>query len=63
MFIEKLREVNPKRAEILERLLGKSKKQAETGKLLAEGLRTANTLAQVREAAKNALGGESETNA
>ncbi len=62
MYIEKLREINPKRAEIFERLMLRKSKtaQAETGKLLAEGLSTANNLAQVRAAAKSVLGGNDD---
>lgn len=55
MFIEKLREVNPKRAEILEKLLFR-KENTETGKKLAEGLSEVKTLAEVRMVAMDALG-------
>lgn len=59
MYIEKLREINPKRAEILEKLLFRKSKQTqtETGKLLAEGLSEVKTLAEVRSVAKDVLGG------
>lgn len=56
MFIEKLREVNPKRAEILEKLLFR-RENTETGKKLAEGLSEVKTLAEVRSVAKDVLGG------
>lgn len=57
MYIEKLREINPKRAEIFEKLMLRKSKisQTETGKLLAEGLSEAKTLAEVRAAAKSVL--------
>lgn len=58
MYIEKLRETNPKRAEILEKLLSckpKTAQDAETGKLLAEGLSAVKTLAEVRSVAKSVL--------
>lgn len=57
MFIEKLREINPQRAEILERLLFR-KGSTETGKKLAEGLSEVKTLAEVRSVAKDVLGGD-----
>lgn len=57
MNIEKLREINRKRAEILEKLLfSKAKQHIETGKRLAEGLSEVKTLAEVRSVAKDALG-------
>lgn len=57
MYIEKLREINPKRAEIFEKLMLRKSKasQAETGKLLAEGLSEVKTLAEVRSVAKSVL--------
>lgn len=57
MYLEKLRKVNPKRAEILEKLLFPKKKTAhtETGELLAKGLSQVKTLAEVRSVAKSVL--------